>query len=105
MSGTSHETHINSLAAWHAGERSGFFNERELEILDVMHASRMSLRDREVMERCGYTELAKVQPRLSDLVKKGVLREIGRQKCPLSGKFVRLTSIAPPATMKQDLFL
>lgn len=105
MNSISHETHVNSLAAWHAGGRSGFFNDRELEVLDALHKSRMPLRDRQIMEACGYTELAKTQPRISDLVRKCVLMEVGRQKCPLSGKYVRLTVIAPPATMKQESFL
>lgn len=97
--------HSNSLAAWHAGERSGFFNDRELEVLEALHNARMPLRDRQIMEACGYSELARVQPRISDLLNQGVLQEVGRQKCPLSGKYVRMTAIAPEPVMKQEQFL
>lgn len=100
-----HEIHANSLAAWHAGERSGYFNDRELEVLNALQSANRPLRDRQIMAACNYTELAKVQPRVSDLVDKGVLHKVGRSLCPETGKRVRLVEIAPPPNMKQDSFL
>lgn len=100
-----HEMHQNSLAAWHAGERAGFFNERELEVLQAYHNAGRPLRDREVQAMCEYAEVAKVQPRISDLVDKGVLIEVGRKRCPVTGKGVRTCEIGPPPKMKQDAFL
>jgi hypothetical protein len=100
-----HEIHKNSLAAWHAGERSGYFSDRELEVLNALQSAHRPLRDREIMAACGYAELAKVQPRISTLIDRGVLVEVGRSLCPETGKRVRLVDIAPPATLKQDSFL
>ena len=99
-----HEIHDNSLEAWHAGRRSAFAK-RELEILDAYAGRRRPLADRDVQAICGYPELARCQPRISDLVKKGVLVEVGSTTCELTKKTVRLLTIAPPPQMKQDEFL
>jgi hypothetical protein len=104
VSHATHEVHVNSLAAWHAGERSGFFNDRELEVLQAFHGREPST-DREIQGRCGYAEVAKVQPRISDLVNKGVLQEVGRKPCPVTGKKVRVCEIAPPPSLHQETFL
>lgn len=100
-----HEIHRNSIAASHAGERSGFFSEREIEVLAAYCRRGVPSTDREIQASCGYDVLAMVQPRISGLVEKGVLIEVGTKKCPTTGKRVRMLEIAPQPTMKQDSFI
>jgi hypothetical protein len=84
----------NSLLAYYQGERSGFFNERELEVLGAFEKLGVAT-DREVQAALGYSEVAKCQPRISDLIADGVLEEVGTCKCALTGKSVRRVRIAP----------
>lgn len=86
--------HANSLEAYHAGQLEGWFNERELLILSAMQRLGVAT-DREVMAACGYAELAKVQPRISDLVADGVLEECGSCESPGTRIHVRKLRIAP----------
>lgn len=89
-----HSHHANSLEAYHAGHLEGWFNEREQLILAAMKQLTVAT-DREVMAHCGFIELAKVQPRISDLVADGVLEECGSCESPETGIHVRKLRIAP----------
>ena len=49
--------------------------------------------DRQIMERCGYTEPNMVRPSITALVQGGMLEEIGNTKCHITGKKVRLVDL------------
>ncbi len=48
--------------------------------------------DREIMMALGYSEPNQVRPRITELVKMGMLHEVGKTKCDITGKNVRLVS-------------
>jgi hypothetical protein len=43
-----------------------------------------------------FTETNQVRPRITELVKRKLLHEVGRKKCDTTGKTVRLVSILNP---------
>ena len=86
--------HANSLAAYHDGEL-GAFTKRQREILGVLGGTGPKITDRTCMKLLGYTDMNAVRPRITELIKKGVLRESGQISCPETKKKVRQFSIAP----------
>ncbi|MBA3777429.1 MAG: hypothetical protein H0X11_13505 [Betaproteobacteria bacterium] len=89
----SHAMHANSLSAF------GQINlaEREALVLSCFLLSAAPLSDREVMQRLGFTEGNHVRPRISGLVARGLLCEIGNAKDADTGRTVRVcipTSVA-----------
>lgn len=76
-----HRMHANSLEAWRGldlGKRQAMV----LACYDGPHT------DREVMDMLGTTDPNRVRPRVTELVKAGVLVEVGKRK--ENGRAVRL---------------
>tara|TARA_B100000519_G_C13891857_1_gene273258 strand:- start:72 stop:338 length:267 start_codon:yes stop_codon:yes gene_type:complete len=48
--------------------------------------------DREVQKMMGFPERNMVQPRITELIQKGMLFEVGATKCSITNKKVRLVS-------------
>ena len=48
--------------------------------------------DRQVQQKLGFAERNMVQPRVTELIAKGLLIEAGRTKCQTTGKTVRLVA-------------
>ncbi len=57
--------------------------------------------DRDIMTGLSYTDPNMVRPRVSELVKQGLLRECGNVKDPVTRKMVRTVDIA---TLQPELF-
>ena len=87
----------NSFAAWHAG-RTELFSEREQQILQAMRHLGAAL-DREVLEHLGYVDMNSVRPRITELIRDGVLEEVRDVADPTTGKTVRVLRLTtqPPA--------
>lgn len=85
--------HANSLEAYHDGEM-GAFTKRESEILSAFDRLGV-LTDRECLSALNYPDMNAVRPRITELIQKGVLSEVGETKCPVTEKTVRLCKIAP----------
>jgi len=49
--------------------------------------------DREIAERMGFGHRSEVQPRISDLIKIKHLEEVGKVKCAITGKTVRVVDV------------
>ena len=49
--------------------------------------------DRQIMERCNFSEPNMVRPSITALVQDGMLEEIGSTKCHITGKKVRLVDL------------
>ena len=49
--------------------------------------------DRQVAATLGFAELAKVQPRISELIQADMLEECGERKCPQTGMTVRVVRV------------
>lgn len=84
--------HPNSIAACHEGRAVGEFSERAQEILAALRVMRVAT-DRQIAERCGYSHKSAVQPRITELVQRGVLTECGDVLDPITQKKVRVVRI------------
>jgi predicted transcriptional regulator len=82
--------HGNSLKAY--CEENIKLSKRESVILDWMFDKSGSFTDREIQIKMGFAERNQVQPRITELIKKNLLFEVGKTKCKLTGKTVRLVS-------------
>ena len=83
--------HINSLLSWFEGQEE-LFSKRErqiLRVLDEVHTAS----DREIMGKLNFDDPNKVRPRVTGLVKDGVLVEVGSKVDDITGKTVRIVSI------------
>lgn len=88
MSSTTRRSmHVNSLAAYEAGRRE-LFSKRELLILDALRGKAPAT-DRDVMHALGFADMNSVRPRITELVKDGVLVELDSVRDRKTGKWVR----------------
>lgn len=83
-----HAMHGNSLQAYATLEVTG----RKREILDFLRGCTVALTDRQIAARMGHAR-GWVQPRVSDMIKDGLLEESGKTECSVSGKQVRLVRV------------
>lgn len=89
--------HANSIEAF----RGSYFGERAQAVLDAFIAAPVPLTDAECATRMGFPHKSKVQPRISELIIAGFLREVASAKDPETGKTVRCcmaTSLARKAS-------
>ena len=85
--------HENSRKAYH--EELPVFSARELAIMDVFRESGgFAMTDRTVMQRMGFTDKNSVSPRITELIDAGYLMEVGKVKCPMTGKTVRVVGVS-----------
>ncbi len=82
--------HANSLEAFDSLDTAG----RRAVVLAVYVASRIPLTDRECGEALGLTDLNGCKPRISEMVKAGVLVEVGKVKDQATKKSVRMCTNA-----------
>ncbi len=91
-----HEMHVNSLQA-HQEERStGRLSKRCAAIMAMLENDTMQhlgRSDRAIMTMMGFNDPNSVRPRLSEMLKAGVLQECGSTRDPVTGKWVRLVRI------------
>lgn len=86
------DMHENSLQAYREN-RLGIFNHREIEVLHALEVLGVAT-DREIMVKLGKTDPNYVRPRVTELVKAGVLEEVGTVEDSVSGHQVRKVRIA-----------
>lgn len=82
----SHAMHAHSLEAYASLDLS----KREALVLSAFLAANCPLSDKEAAARLGFDHRSRVQPRISDLVRKGLLCEIAAAKDPQTGISVRV---------------
>ena len=95
--------HEDSRLSYAEGLREGLFSARELAILCVLESARSPLEDREIMEALRYTDMNAVRPRITELVKAGVLEERGTTIDGVTRKTVRMVQIARPHGAQLEL--
>jgi hypothetical protein len=83
--------HPNSMQA-HC-EEGVKLSKRSAHILEFVRNQSHPLTDRQTMERLGFCEPNAVRPRITELIKAGMLQEAGKIKCPVTNKSVRLVSV------------
>ena len=84
--------HPNSITANENG-KAGPFGKRAQAIIDV-YKQCSSITDREVKKALGFEDMNAVRPRITELVKAGVLMECGSIADPVTGMRVRLVRLA-----------
>lgn len=94
--------HVNSLNAYFEGQTE-HFSKREQQVLDQVRALR-SATDRDVMVSLNFTDPNTVRPRISELIKEGLLVEVGFSEDVITGKTVRLVSLAQDPRKAQRQF-
>jgi len=95
--------HNNSLNAY--GEEKVRLSKRARLIFDWFVANSGAHTDRFVQISMGFSERGMVQPRITELIKAGHLEEVGSTKCGVTGKNVRVVSIArPKKETQEDMF-
>jgi predicted DNA-binding transcriptional regulator len=79
--------HINSLTAYREeGER---LNGRKALIYELLSETNTAMTDREVMLKLGYSDPNAVRPRITELIKRGLIEEFGSKVCVSTRKTVR----------------
>lgn len=91
---TSPSMHENSIAAFDENDRELIFSNREREIIAAFEDIGAET-DRSILAYLRYTDMNAVRPRITELINKGVLREVGSVICPVTKKRVRVCKIAP----------
>ena len=81
-----HDMHANSLAAFDGVE----LGKREALVLSCYLLAGVAITDRDAMLRLGFTDPNAVRPRVTSLVDRGLLQEIGNVRDEITGKRVRL---------------
>jgi hypothetical protein len=84
--------HANSLLAYEE-ERPRLSARAELVFANVKQHGPGT--DREIMARMGFTDLNQVRPRITELVKSGLLVEVAQRVCDVTGKRVRVVGVPP----------
>lgn len=82
--------HPDSLLAWY--EELYNFSRRERQIVREVTLGGHGT-DREIMLRLGRIDMNDVRPRITELIKEGVLYEENRRKCYTTGKIVRVVDV------------
>ena len=88
-----HGLHANSIEA-HAEGARGPFGHRAVTIIACLQMRHSPATDRDIMQSLGFRDMNSVRPRISELVKRGTLAEVGTTTDPVTLKRVRLVDIA-----------
>ena len=92
--------HAHSLEAYYAGTDQ--FSARQRQILAILRKQPMS--DREIMLALRFTDPNSVRPRLTELLKAGIIEECGEQADPITRKTVRVVRLRPDPRRPQREF-
>lgn len=82
--------HHNSIKAYY--EEIEKLSNRAKAIYNWIVEHGQSYTDREIQIRMGFAERNMVQPRITELIERGLLYECGKTKCAMTGKTVRLVA-------------
>lgn len=92
--------HPNSREAYAAEGET--FGRRAREVVAKLRALGQAT-DKQVAHALGYGHKAAVQPRISELVKAGIIEECGTDRDPDTGKTVRLVRVRAAEETQTDL--
>jgi|ETNmetMinimDraft_25_1059894.scaffolds.fasta_scaffold07966_4 SOS-response transcriptional repressor LexA len=91
--GTAQKIHENSRKSYRENEESGKGKTYRQQIVRLLKETGESLTDREIQERLGVKEKSNIQPEVTRLRQKGIIKEAGKTKCPVTNKTVRVVYI------------
>jgi hypothetical protein len=104
MSHDEHRMHEHSVRAYLEETDSGAIGARAARILEEYIASPVSLTDREVKTRIGYSDMNSVRPRITELIKAGLLEECGSVRDEVTGKSCRSVRLKVREPKQEALF-
>lgn len=87
--------HPNSAQAYH--DAAPELSERAAAVLAVYRRATHPITDRDVKDVLGFADMNAVRPRITELIESGALRECGRVKDSVTGKMVRVVTVANTA--------
>jgi len=93
------EIHFNSLVAY-MEERENL-SKRCTQILEHLQCCSAKT-DRQVMSEMFFPDMNCVRPRITELLKAGFLEEVGKAKCFITSKSVRLVKFKFPTYKSSD---
>lgn len=85
--------HTNSLSAYH--QERPRLSQRAAEVLGAVVAHG-PMSDREIMDALGFRDPNTVRPRVTELIRCGLLVEHSAVRCPVTGKTVRRVAVRKP---------
>tara|TARA_B100002019_G_scaffold111530_1_gene95930 strand:+ start:2188 stop:2475 length:288 start_codon:yes stop_codon:yes gene_type:complete len=87
---TKPKLHSNTLTSY--TEVLPRISKRETIIHQFLLETSGTYTDREIMTELGFIETNQVRPRITSLVQRKLIREVGTKKCETTGRKVRLVS-------------
>lgn len=93
--------HENSLSAY--GEERPNLNKRCKAVMSAVDDLGVAT-DRAIKEYLKLPDMNNVRPRVTELIKLGLLREFDTTKCELTNKSVRRVKLAQPNKQQLELF-
>lgn len=84
-------THANSIATYY--EELPKLGKRADAVLGLYQTCPVPLTDREAKHLGGFDDMNQIRPRITELIRAGLLVETGRVKCTKTGKKVRLCEV------------
>jgi hypothetical protein len=85
-----HRMHDHSLATYREEETK--LSARATAVLEWVGRFGVAT-DRQVMQGMGFTDMNSVRPRITELLERGKLTQVGEVRCPITGKTVRKVGI------------
>jgi|GEM_PF-4443719 len=86
-------THQHSAMALKAQEAAGTTPKRCQAILGVLRASNRNMTDREIKDALDFSDMNSVRPRITEMIRDGILEEAGSVACPVTSMTVRCVRV------------
>jgi hypothetical protein len=94
--------HQNSFQSYQ--EIANQLSSRQAMIFQILTQARKGLTDRQILNFAGLHDMNQVRPRITELIRSGLVQEIKSVKCPITDRKVRVVkAIAPQPQMKLKL--
>lgn len=93
MAYRSNRIHKNSTKSYKENESSGKGETHRKNIVALLTETDEPMTDRQIQSVLGVAEKSNIQPEITRLRQKGILKECGKVKCPVTGKTVRTVRI------------
>jgi hypothetical protein len=87
------DIHENSRISYAENESTGKGESYRQRIVTLLKKTGESMTDRQIQDTLHVAEKSNIQPEVTRLRQKGVLKESGKVKCPVTGKTVRTVCI------------
>jgi hypothetical protein len=85
--------HKHSRKSYRENESSGKGETYRRQIIDLLTETGESMTDRKIMDTLEVTDVNNIRPEITRLKQKGIIRESGKVKCPVTKKTVRTVCI------------